>query len=164
MSRPAGRVVLVRALVVAGVLVVFRDAAIGSRTAVAIASVVGALVVLGVGALALRLPRLTRRRAADEVGEAGRRQWSSLYQLESAVLIAMQSRHHFDSGLRPRLQRVAVNVARGRRGMGWDGGRGLIGEELWPLLDPDRPASRDDRPGGMRIASLECLLDRIERL
>jgi len=90
MSRPAGRVVLVRALVVAGVLVVFRDAAIGSRTAVAIASVVGALVVLGVGALALRLPRLTRRRAADEVGEAGRRQWSSLYQLESAVLIAMQ--------------------------------------------------------------------------
>ncbi len=127
-----------------------------------------ALAVVALGALAARRPRRARPRVAGEPYEAGRRQWSALYQLESAVMIGTQSRHHYDQGLRPRFQRVLTALAAGRCGLDLtaapEEGRQLVGDVLWPLVDPARPPSRDSRAGGVDLARLERLLDRIERL
>lgn len=127
-----------------------------------------ALAVVVLGALGLRRPGRGRHRIDGQPYEAGRRQWSTLYQLESTVMIGTQSRHHYDQGLRPRLQRVLTAVAASRCGLDLTArpgdGRDLVGEALWPLVDPARPPSRDSRAGGVDLAALERLLDRIERL
>jgi hypothetical protein len=140
----------------------------GAGGAVRVAQLAAALAVTVLGALSLRRPKPARTPAVAEMYEAGRRQWSSLYQLETTVMIGTQSRHHYDLGLRPRLQRTLSAVAAGRCGADLAArpaaGEELLGPQLWPLVDPARPASRDSRPGGVDLAALERLLDRIERL
>lgn len=151
------------ATVAAGVGAVFS----GAAGAVRVEQVAAAVIVVIVGALAARRTPAPQPRSGPDY-EAGRRQWSSLYQLESAVLIGTQSRHHYDLGLRPRLQRVLHALAASRCGVDLSAspgaGRDLVGEQLWPLVDPARPASRDSRPDGVDLAALERLLGRLERL
>lgn len=140
----------------------------GMAGAVRVEQAATSFAVVVLGALAARRPRGGRHRAAGEPYEAGRRQWSTLYRLESTVMIGTHSRHHYDQGLRPRLQRVLTAVAAGRSGLDLTArpaqGRQLVGDALWPLVDPDRPPSRDSRPGGVDLAAVERLIDRIERL
>lgn len=140
----------------------------GVAGAVRVEQVAAAVLIAVIGSLALRRPSPARRPEATEDHEAGRRQWSSLYQLESTVLIGTQTRHHYDLGLRPRLQRVLSALAASRCGVDLtsrpEEGRRLVGGGLWPLVDPARPASRDSRPGGVDLAALERLLEKIERL
>lgn len=140
----------------------------GPAAAVVVVQVAAAIAIAGSGYAAVRPPKGFPRPPGANDSEAGRRQWSSLHQLGSTVMIALQSPHHYDAALRPRLQRVLSAVLSGRRGIDLaarpDLGRTAIGAELWPLLDPARPASRDSRPGGVHLPALEALLDRIERL
>lgn len=140
----------------------------GAAGAIRVEQMVAAALVTVLGVLALRRSAPAAPRVRTDPDEAGRRQWSALYQLESTVMIGTQSRHHYDLGLRPRLQRVLSALAASRCGVDLsakpDAGRDLVGEPLWPLVDPARPASRDSRPGGVDVGELERLLNRIERL
>lgn len=140
----------------------------GAAGLVIAGQVLAILAVVGAAAPAVRPPRPPRSRAAESAYELGRRQWSSLYRIESAVVTGMSSRRHFDLALRPRLQRVLRSVAIARRGVDVaarpDAGRTLVGADLWPLVDPDRPAERDSSPGGVELARVQQLLDRIEQL
>jgi hypothetical protein len=75
------------------------------------------------------------------------------------------SRWHYDHGLRPLLTRLAESAAERRlAGAGRDaaGARWLIGEDLWPLVDPGQPPSADSRSRGPDLRTLNRLVDRLE--
>jgi len=78
------------------------------------------------------------------------------------------SQWHYDHGVRPLLARlvtmalaehhrvdVAADPARARQ---------LVGEEIWPLVDPFRPPSLDSKAPGADLRTLARIVDRLERL
>jgi hypothetical protein len=40
----------------------------------------------------------------------------------------------------------------------------LIGEEIWPYIDPSRPASFDSKAPGADLRTLTRIVDRLEQL
>lgn len=139
--------------------------ALAGSTGLVVLTEVAALVVVAVAAVrAAELSRAQRSIAPPDDG--GRRQWSSLYRLESAVMYGLQSQRLYDLSLRPRLQRAVETLVAERRGVDPaarpDVVRTIVGDQLWPLVDPARPASTDGRPGGLDVRSVERLVERIE--
>ena len=88
--------------------------------------------------------------------------------IESALGQAQTSRRHFDYGTRPMLQRLFAALLSDRRrlDLARDTGaaREALGEDLWPLLDPARPASGDSRPPGVSEQTVARIVDRLEDL
>jgi hypothetical protein len=78
------------------------------------------------------------------------------------------SRRHYDHAVRPLVARLAAAALadRHRIDMAREPGRArrLAGEDLWPLIDPARPASTDDRAPGVDRATLIRIVDRLEDL
>ena len=78
------------------------------------------------------------------------------------------SQWHYDHGVRPLLVRLmtsalaehhridaAKDPARARQ---------LVGDEIWPLLDPLRPPSLDSKAPGADLRTLTRIVDRLEQL
>jgi hypothetical protein len=78
------------------------------------------------------------------------------------------SQWHYDHGLRPLLARLAASAlaehhrvdpatdpARARR---------LVGEDVWPHVDPSRPPSYDSKSPGADLRTLTHIVDRLEQL
>jgi hypothetical protein len=78
------------------------------------------------------------------------------------------SEWHYDHGVRPLLARlvtlvlaehhrvdVATDPARARQ---------LVGDEIWPLVDPFRPPSLDSKAPGADLRTLARIVDRLEQL
>jgi hypothetical protein len=78
------------------------------------------------------------------------------------------SQWHYDHGLRPLLARLAASAlaehhrvdaatdpARARR---------LVGDDVWPHLDPSRPPSYDSKTRGADLRTLTHIVDRLEQL
>jgi hypothetical protein len=78
------------------------------------------------------------------------------------------SQWHYDHGVRPLLARLVESVlldhhrvdavadpARARR---------LVGDEIWPLVDPSRPPSFDTKAPGADLRTLARIVDRLEHL
>ena len=88
--------------------------------------------------------------------------------IESALGQAQISQRHFDYGTRPMLQRLlAARLADQRRldlARDTRAAREALGDDLWPLLDPARPASNDSRPPGVSEQTLARIVDRLEDL
>jgi hypothetical protein len=77
----------------------------------------------------------------------------------------------YDRVVRPRLWRLLVDVTAYRHGeraaRDRTGLKTRIGSQLWPLVDPDAPESRDPawgRAKGPEVNELADLVDRIERI
>ena len=140
--------------------------AVGGQTgllAVVALAATGALLAarLRIPAPPARRPALPPELPADDGFAAYRR-------IESALGQAQVSRRHFDHTARPLLQRLlaALLADRRRLDISKDTGaaREALGDDLWPLLDPARPASEDSRAPGVSEQTLARIIDRLEDL
>jgi hypothetical protein len=96
--------------------------------------------------------------------------WQTFRDIAAELGWAKVSRRHFDRTPRHILQRVAAAALDDRAGIDFYSARdrdraiALIGPELWPLLDPQRPASTDSDTRGVDPRTIDRLLTRLESL
>ena len=96
--------------------------------------------------------------------------WKTFQGIATELGWAKVSRRHFDRRPRQLLQRVAAAALESRAGVDFYAPRdreraiGLIGPDLWPLIDPQRPPSSDSRTPGLDPATIDRLLTRLENL
>jgi hypothetical protein len=78
------------------------------------------------------------------------------------------SQWHYDHGIRPLLARLAASaLAEHHRvdvATNPAQARSLVGEEIWPHIDPSRPASFDSKSPGADLRTLTRIVDRLEQL
>ena len=91
-----------------------------------------------------------------------------LAKLEREVVLASGTSFDLHFRLRPVLREIAAHRLATRRGLALDTGspevRGLVGDELWDVVRPDREPP-DDRFGpGLPLARLRVALDRLESI
>jgi hypothetical protein len=88
--------------------------------------------------------------------------------IASDVAWAGSSGRHYDYVLRPLLRRLLGSVLAERHRLDLarhpDHARLLVGEDLWPLIDPSRPASEYSDAPGVDLATLSRIVDRLEGL
>ena len=81
---------------------------------------------------------------------------------------AAVSRWHYDHGTRPLLTRVMQAALADRHHLDLaadpERARKVIGDDLWPFLDPTGPPSRDSRAPGVDPPTLALIVDRLESL
>jgi hypothetical protein len=107
-----------------------------------------------------------RRGTPSSVVQAG--DFPSYAKISSDVGWAPVSQWHYDHGVRPLLSRlmqsalaehhrvdVATDPARARH---------LVGDDVWPLIDPSRPPSFDSTAPGTDLRTLARIVDRLEQL
>jgi hypothetical protein len=96
--------------------------------------------------------------------------WQTFHDIAAELGWAKVSRRHFDRTPRHMLQRVAAAALDDRAGLDFYSARdreqaiALIGPELWPLLDPERPPSTDSEAPGVDPRTIDRLLTRLESL
>src|SRR5262249_56936536 len=78
------------------------------------------------------------------------------------------SEWHYDHGVRPLLARLlrARLAERHQLDPATDPQRArqLVGEDIWPLVDPARPVSTDSRAPGADVTALTRIVDLLEQL
>jgi hypothetical protein len=78
------------------------------------------------------------------------------------------SQWHYDHGLRPLLSRLFESVLAERHRVDLtadpERARSLVGDEVWPLIDPSRPPSFDSSAPGTDLRTLTRIVDRLEQL
>ena len=78
------------------------------------------------------------------------------------------SQWHYDHGIRPLLSRLfeSVLAERHRVDLTADPARArtMVGDDVWPLIDPSRPPSFDSRAPGTDLRTLARIVDRLEQL
>lgn len=152
MRARARMAVLAAALLLTGGLVA------GDAGALTALQVVTALALV---ALLVELPRPARPRRAGQPRTAARQGFPSYDRVLSAVVGARQSARVVDLQLRPVLERlVAANVEQ----HGEARVRAALGEQVWWLADPHRPARSDSRSGGLDRDELHRVVERMEAL
>jgi hypothetical protein len=81
---------------------------------------------------------------------------------------ASVSRWHYDHGTRPLLTRVMQAALADRHQLDVtsdpEQARQLVGDDIWPFLDPSGPLSQDSRAPGVDVRTLDRIVDRLERL
>jgi len=150
------------------------SAAIMLAAGYAVGGQTGLLAVVALAAVAalltarLRIPAPPRRPPSPLPEQDPGGEFAGYRRIENAVGQAQVSRRHFDHAARPLLQRLlAVLLADRRRvDIAKDPGaaRAAIGDDLWRLLDPARPASDDSRPPGISEQTIARIADRLEEL
>lgn len=165
--------VLVGVLMALGVVVVVAIGwlAVGAAGPVGLAVLAGVLLLVASVAIRLRiaLPHVVLARAESALPSRNA-DFPSYRELASTLHWSNSSRHHFDRITRPRLWRLVVLTAEDRHGASGadvERLRATLGPQLWPLVDPNRPAWTDplgERERGPDAATLARLTDRIERI
>jgi len=78
------------------------------------------------------------------------------------------SEWHYDHGVRPLLVRLMTSALAEHHGVdaAKDPARArqLVGDEIWPLVDPLRPPSLDSKAPGADLRTLTRIVDRLEQL
>jgi hypothetical protein len=81
---------------------------------------------------------------------------------------APASQWHYDHGLRPLLSRLFESVLAERHRVDLtvdpERARSLVGDDVWPLIDPSGPPSFDSRAPGTDLRTLTRIVDRLEQL
>jgi hypothetical protein len=161
-----------------------------ARAVIAAVALLGAAVVLGAGyaaagqvgllavvALAAVAALLTARlRIPPPSREPGRRrqeppaggEFTAYRRIQSALALAQSSQRLFDYTARPLLQRLLAALLADRRRVDLTrdtrAAREAVGDDLWPLIDPARPASGDSSPPGVSEQTIARIVDRLEDL
>jgi hypothetical protein len=110
--------------------------------------------------------RFLRRQAPAGAVQAA--DFPSYAKISSDLGWAPVSQWHYDHGVRPLLARLVQSIlldhhrvdavadpVRARR---------LVGDEIWPLVDPSRPPSFDTKAPGADLRTLARIVDRLEQL
>jgi hypothetical protein len=109
--------------------------------------------------------RLRRRRPPTEVRSAD---FPAYAKISSDLGWAPVSQWHYDHGIRPLFGRLLESVLaeRHRVDLARDPARArdLVGEDIWPLVDPTRPPSFDSKAPGADLRTLTRIVDRLEQL
>ena len=78
------------------------------------------------------------------------------------------SQWHYDHGVRPLLGRLVTLALAERHGVNATAdparARRVVGDEIWPFVDPSRPPSFDSKTPGVGPRALSRLVDRLEQL
>ncbi len=140
--------------------------AVGGQTGLLAAAALAA--VAGLLAARLRIPARQHRPPPPPAGHDEDAEFVAYRRIESALGQARVSRRHYDHAARPLLQRLLAALLADRRhldiSMDTVSAREALGDDLWPLLDPARPASNDSRPPGVSEQTLARIVDRLEDL
>jgi hypothetical protein len=106
-----------------------------------------------------------RRRPPAEVRSAD---FPAYSKISSDLGWASVSQWHYDHGIRPLFGRLLESVLaeRHRVDLARDPARAreLVGEDIWPLVDPSRPPSFDSKAPGADLRTLTRIVDRLEQL
>jgi len=90
----------------------------------------------------------------------------SLEELEHAVDFAITTSFDVHYRLRPHLARIAAHRLAARRGISLDeqpaAARQVLGEELWAVVDPDRPPPAERNAPGLPLSRLRALVEALE--
>ncbi len=88
--------------------------------------------------------------------------------ISSDLSWAPVSQWHYDHGLRPLLSRLFESVLAERQRVNLTAdparARSLVGDDVWPLIDPSRPPSFDSKAPGTDLRTLTRIVDRLEQL
>jgi hypothetical protein len=116
----------------------------------------------------LRIPPPAREPRPSRPEQPAAGEFTAYRRTESALALAQSSRRLFDYTARPLLQRLLVALLADRRRLDLtrdpQAAREAVGDDLWPLLDPARPASGDSRPPGVSEQTIARIVDRLEDL
>jgi len=78
------------------------------------------------------------------------------------------SQWHYDHGIRPLLGRLFESALAERHRVDLTAdparARSVVGDDIWPFIDPSRPPSFDSRAPGTDLRTLTRIVDRLERL
>ena len=92
----------------------------------------------------------------------------TLAQLERETALAAAGPFDLHQRLRPRLRVLAISLLAAKRGISLDGdsdsAREILGDETWELVRKDRPPPPDRTGGRVSSATLERLVDSLERV
>ena len=92
----------------------------------------------------------------------------SYCQVAEQLSWASVSPRHYDMACRPLLQQLMTSRLAERHGIDVSrspgSARSLLGEDVWPWLDPARPASDSSQPPGVDAARMRLIVDRLEAL
>jgi hypothetical protein len=155
---------VVSAVAAAGLVVVYALSGVGGLLVVlTVIAVVGVLATVG------RLPapaaRRVRTRTPVPVVNAPYRTYR---QVAEQLSWARVSPRHYDVVTRPLLQRLMASRLAERHGIDVhaspDAARAVLGDDVWPWLDPARPPSGSSRPPGLAERDLHRVVDRLEAL
>lgn len=144
---------------------------LGSVMLAGTAGLVGAAVALSVAGLVAARARL----GIDDASPARRpsvpwelKPFAAYRRIGFLLLSSTWSGRHYDRGARPLLQRLAAAVLAERRRVDLyansPAARELIGDELWPLIDPGRSADPHSDRGAVAHREIARLVDRLEEL
>ena len=110
-----------------------------------------------------RLVRGTRRGHALQATD-----FPTYAKISSDLGWALVSQWHYDHGIRPLLARLLQSVLAERHRVDAVAdparARRLVGDEIWPLVDPARPPSFDSQAPGADLRTLARIVDRLEQL
>jgi len=110
--------------------------------------------------------RIKRRRAAPAAVQTS--DFPAYAKISSDLGWAPVSQWHYDHGLRPLLSRLFESVLAERYRVDLtadpERARSVVGDDIWPLIDPSRPPSFDSRAPGTDLRTLTRIVDRLERL
>jgi hypothetical protein len=88
--------------------------------------------------------------------------------ISSDLSWAPVSQWHYDHGIRPLLTRLAASALAEHHRVDIAAAparaRSLVGEEVWPHIDPSRAASQDSKAPGADLGTLTRIVDRLEQL
>ena len=115
----------------------------------------------------VELPRLRRRwRELPDSVRLG--ELPSYDDVRHAIDTGAHSGRAFDFGMRRHLQRIVAARLSDKRGVDLhrhpEAAREVLGEQLWWLVNPHRPTSREHVGGGLPPEQLADLVNRLERL
>jgi hypothetical protein len=147
-------------IAVGGGFLIGYPAEAAAATTIAFAAVVSLNTTRDLAARAQLRARPVRRVADSEPLEQLRR-------VGKALTAAQASEFGVDRDLRPLLRPIAA-MRLARRGVDLDRhpqeALALLGEPLWELVRADRPRGSNLVAGGISVAGLESLIERVERI
>ncbi len=167
-DQPTGRV-STPARVGLGALAVVLIAAVLAAGAAGLLVAVSAIAAGTVLVIAFAVPgepaRRARRRPAPPVDNAP---FHAFRQIAEQLSWAAVSHRHYDAVTRPLFTRLAAArlADRYRIDLYADpaAARDVVGEDVWPWLDPVRDPSRDSQPPGVDRHTLTRIIERLESL
>jgi hypothetical protein len=135
---------------------------VGLFAVVALAAVAGLL------AARLRIPAPPSRSSPPQREQHPNAAFAAYRRIEGVLDQARMSGRLFDHTARPLLYRLLAALLADRRRVDltsdiW-AAREALGDDLWLLLDPARPASEDSREPGVSGQTLTRIVDRLEDL
>lgn len=91
-----------------------------------------------------------------------------LARLEQEVALGVAGSFDLHHRLRPRLRELTMELVAARRGVSLDGepdrARGILGDEAWDIVRPDRPQPTDRLARGIPISELTGVVESLEQM